>query len=122
MIMLHCRSPFVQGLQLGIVRLGEYFLYPAEPREKIRTAIVLLAPRDCSCYELETIGHISSILLERWGLLDMLHEGSQVHNCLPGLSQGHQGYLYGHAGYGHCGHGPEGLAGNRQPAGEEIWL
>lgn len=79
MIMLHCRSPFVQGLQLGIVRLGEYFLYPAEPREKIRTAIVLLAPRDCSCYELETIGHISSILLERWGLLDMLHEGSQVH-------------------------------------------
>lgn len=79
MIMLHCRSKAVESLRLGIVHLGEYFLYPAEPGEKIRTAIVLLAPESCSCYELETIGHLSSILLERWGLLEVLHEGDERH-------------------------------------------
>jgi mannitol operon transcriptional antiterminator len=40
---------------------------------------VLLAPESCSCYELETIGHLSSILLERWGLLEVLHEGDERH-------------------------------------------
>lgn len=79
MIMLHCRSQHVEALQFGIVRLGEYFLYPAEPGEKIRTALVLLAPEECSCYELETIGHISSILLERWGLMEVLHDGDERH-------------------------------------------
>lgn len=77
MIMLHCRSSVVDSLKLGIVHLGEYFLYPAEPTEKIRTAIVMLAPQDSSCYELETIGYISSILLERWGLIEVLNEGDK---------------------------------------------
>lgn len=77
MILLHCRSSFVTILQFGIIHLGDWFLYPAEPSEKIRTVIVMLAPADSNCYELETIGHISSILLERWGLLELLHEGNQ---------------------------------------------
>ena len=77
MILLHARNEVIKGLRLGLVRLGRQFLYPAEPEEKIATAIVLLAPKECSCYELETIGHISSILLERWGLIEMLHEGDE---------------------------------------------
>jgi mannitol operon transcriptional antiterminator len=77
MILLHARNEVITGLRLGLVRLGRQFLYPAEPEEKIATAIVLLAPKECSCYELETIGHISSILLERWGLIEMLHEGDE---------------------------------------------
>ncbi|SFI14889.1 transcriptional antiterminator, BglG family [Selenomonas ruminantium] len=77
MILLHCRSSVVTRLQFGIVHLGSWFLYPAEPTEKIRTAIVMLAPAAGSCYELETIGHISAILLERWGLIEVLHEGDQ---------------------------------------------
>ena len=77
MILLHCRSRFVTVLQFGIVHLGEWFLYPAEPAEKIRTAAVMLAPAESTCYELETIGYISSILLERWGLLEVLHEGNK---------------------------------------------
>lgn len=77
MIMLHCRTSAVAGLRLGIVHLGEYFMYPSEPTERIRTAIVMLAPQSSSCYELETIGYIASILLERWGLIDVLHEGDE---------------------------------------------
>ena len=77
MILLHARNEAVCGLRLGIVRLGECFLYPAEPGEKIDTALVMLAHKDCSCYEFETIGHISSILLERWGFMEMLHEGDE---------------------------------------------
>lgn len=76
MILLHCRSQAVTKLQFGIIHLGSYFLYPAEPTEKIRTAVVMLAPADSSCYELETIGYISSILLDRWGLIEILNEGS----------------------------------------------
>ena len=77
MILLHARNEAVGGLRLGIVRLGKGFLYPAEPGEKIDTALVMLAHKDCSCYEFETIGHISSILLERWGFMEMLHEGDE---------------------------------------------
>ena len=78
MILLHCRSAAVTKLQFGIVHVGSWFLYPAEPTEKIRTVVVMLAPLESSCYELETIGHISAILLERWGLIEVLHEGDKV--------------------------------------------
>lgn len=36
----------------------------------------MLAPKACSREALETIGHISSILMERWGLIEALHEGN----------------------------------------------
>ncbi len=78
MILLHCRSAAVTQLQFGIIHVGSWFLYPAEPAEKIRTVIVMLAPLQSSCYELETIGHISAILLERWGLIEVLHEGDKM--------------------------------------------
>lgn len=79
MILLHARTEAVSSLKFGIVHLGSSFFYTAEPEERIRTAIVMLAPKNCSCYELETIGHISSILLERWGLIEVLHEGDERH-------------------------------------------
>ena len=77
MILLHCRSAHVERIQFGIVHVGEFFFYPAEPQEKIRTAAVMLAPQACSQYELETIGYISAILLERWGFIEVLHEGDK---------------------------------------------
>ena len=77
MILLHCRSEHVQRLQFGIVHLGSAFSYENQPDERIRTALVMLAPKACSREALETIGHISSILLERWGLIEALHEGNQ---------------------------------------------
>lgn len=77
MILLHCRSSFVKQIHFGIVHMGEFFFYPAEPTEKIRTAAVMVAPKECSQYELETIGYISAILLERWGFIEVLHEGDK---------------------------------------------
>ena len=77
MILLHCRSSHVQEIHFGIVHVGDFFFYPAEPTEKIRTAAVMVAPKECSQYELETIGYISAILLERWGFIEVLHEGDK---------------------------------------------
>ena len=39
----------------------------------------MIAPQDTTQYHLETIGYISEILLERWGLIEVLHEGSKEH-------------------------------------------
>ena len=74
MILLHCKSVAVKALAFGILQLGEGFQYPADG-EVVRTAIVLLAPFEADESTLETIGHIASVLLDRWGFIDILHEG-----------------------------------------------
>ncbi len=74
MVLLHCRSSFVAHLSLGIIHLGQGFRY-LENGELIRTAIVLLAPEKCNTCELETAGCLASVLPDRWGLLEILHEG-----------------------------------------------
>ena len=74
MILLHCKSPAVNAPAFGILQLGEGFTYP-EGGEVVRTAIVLLAPHDADEFTIETIGHIASVLLDRWGFIEILHEG-----------------------------------------------
>ncbi|MBR1646743.1 MAG: BglG family transcription antiterminator [Selenomonadaceae bacterium] len=74
MILLHCKSAAVKSAAFGILQLGNGFEYPAGG-EVVRTAIVLLAPLDADEYALETIGHIASVLLDRWGFIEILHEG-----------------------------------------------
>ncbi len=75
MILLHCKSSGVKAPAFGILQLGEGFKYPADG-EIVRTAIVLLAPLDVDEFTLETIGHIASVLLDRWGFIEVLHEGN----------------------------------------------
>ena len=74
MILLHCKSAAVKASAFGILQLGEGFHYPADG-EIVRTAIVLLAPLAADEFALETIGHIASVLLDRWGFIEVLHEG-----------------------------------------------
>ena len=74
MILLHCKSAAVKAAAFGILQLGEGFKYP-DDGEIVRTAIVLLAPQDADEFTLETIGHIASVLLDRWGFIEILHEG-----------------------------------------------
>ena len=74
MILLHCKSAAVKASAFGILQLGEGFHYPADG-EIVRTAIVLLAPIAADEFALETIGHIASVLLDRWGFIEVLHEG-----------------------------------------------
>ena len=75
MVLLHCKSDFVKSPTFGILQLGEGFKYPADG-ETIRTAIVLLAPFDATEFAIETIGHIATVLLDRWGFIEILHEGN----------------------------------------------
>ena len=77
MVLLHCKSEVVQSPTFGILQLGEGFQYP-EGGEIVRTAIVLLAPADSDEFTIETIGHIASVLLDRWGFIEILHEGEGV--------------------------------------------
>ena len=77
MVLLHCKSKFVKSPTFGILQLGEGFKYP-EDGEVIRTAIVLLAPDDSDEFTIETIGHIASVLLDRWGFIEILHEGNSA--------------------------------------------
>lgn len=74
MVLLHCKSKFVKSSKFGILQLGDGFNYP-EDGEIIRTAIVLLVPSDADEYTVDTIGHIASVLLDRWGFIEILHEG-----------------------------------------------
>ncbi|MBQ7454547.1 MAG: PRD domain-containing protein, partial [Selenomonadaceae bacterium] len=74
MILLHCKSTGVKSPAFGILQLGEGFIYP-DDGEIVRTAIVLLAPLNADEYTLETIGHIASVLLDRWKFIEVLHEG-----------------------------------------------
>ena len=74
MILLHCKSAAIKTATFGILQLGEGFKYP-DDGEFVRTAIVLLAPLDSDEFTIETIGHIASVLLDRWGFIEILHEG-----------------------------------------------
>ena len=74
MILLHCKSAAIKSAAFGILQLGEGFKYP-DDGEIVRTAIVLLAPPEADDSTLETIGHIASVLLDRWGFIEILHEG-----------------------------------------------
>jgi len=74
MILLHCKSVGIKAPAFGILQLGEGFKYPADG-ELVRTAIILLAPLEVDECTLETIGHIASVLLDRWGFIEILHEG-----------------------------------------------
>ena len=58
--------------------LEKYFHKTEESGEPVKTAIVMLAPSSANPVQLETIGYISSILLERWGLIEILQEGNKI--------------------------------------------
>lgn len=75
MILLHCKSSAVKAATFGILQLGEGFKYP-DDGEIVHTAIALLAPQDADEFIIETIGHIASVLLDRWGFIEILHEGN----------------------------------------------
>ncbi len=76
MVLLHCKSRHVETSALGILQLGRGFEYPTGG-EQVRTAIVMLAPLDSSECVIETIGHAASVLLDRWGFIEILHEGDE---------------------------------------------
>lgn len=82
MILLHCSSPCTKELRFGIIHLKNGFFYPETPeagekQEFLRTVMVMLAPSDASQLFRDTIGYISTVLMDRWGLIGILHEGDK---------------------------------------------
>lgn len=76
MVLLHARTHFAPSPLFGILHLRVPVQYPAKDGELVRTAIVMLGPKDSSREALETIGAVSAALLERWGLIEILNEGN----------------------------------------------
>lgn len=74
MVLLHCKSKFVKSATFGILQLGEGFQYP-EDGEIIRTAMVVVIPEDADEYTVETVGYISSALIDNLEFVEILHEG-----------------------------------------------
>lgn len=81
MILLHCASSYTDSLRFGVIHLKKGFNYPeisdGSKEEKLKTIMVMLAPTDASQLYRDTIGHIASILMERWGLIELLHKGDK---------------------------------------------
>lgn len=81
MILLHCASRYTDSLRFGVIHLTKGFYYPeisdGSKEEKLKTIMVMLAPMDASQLYRDTIGHIASILMERWGLIELLHKGDK---------------------------------------------
>lgn len=85
MVLLHCASPYTKSLRFGVIHLKEGFYYSGLDTvgavegkgELLRTVMVMLAPQDASQLFRNTIGHISSVLMDRWGLIGILHEGDR---------------------------------------------
>ncbi|MBR1858128.1 MAG: BglG family transcription antiterminator [Selenomonadaceae bacterium] len=74
MILLHCKTDYVNALTIGIIRLGKGFDYSGEV---VKTAIVLIAPNDSSQCAIDTIGHAAAVLIDRWSFIEILHEGNR---------------------------------------------
>ena len=74
MVLLHCKTNCVNTLKIGILQLGSGFNYSGET---VKTAIILLAPNDCNQLAIDTIGHIASILIDRWNFINFLHDGNE---------------------------------------------
>lgn len=76
MVLLHCKTRHIEAPAIGILQLGSGFEYPLGG-EQVRTAIVMLAPLDSSECMIDAIGHAASVLLDRWGFIEILHESDE---------------------------------------------
>lgn len=82
MVLLHCGTSFTKELRFGIVHLTDGLFYQNDLNENskgeiIKTVMVMLAPADASQIFRDAMGHISTVLLDRWGLIEIFHEGNR---------------------------------------------
>lgn len=75
MVLLHCKTKFINSAAFGILQLEDGFKYP-EDGGIIQTAMIVLVPADSDEYTVETVGYISSMLLEKGDFVEVLHEGN----------------------------------------------
>ena len=78
MILLHCRTDSVKKLYFGAIKLSKSLecLNGEDKIENIKIGIIMLAPEDCSALQIEVIGYVSKMLIERVDLLKYLKSGN----------------------------------------------
>ena len=78
MILLHCRTEVVQKLYFGVIKLSKGLdcLNSDNKIENIKLGIIMLAPEECSELQIEVIGYVSKMLLERVDFLKYLKDGN----------------------------------------------
>ncbi|MCB2294048.1 BglG family transcription antiterminator [Clostridium algoriphilum] len=77
MILLHCRTDAVQKLYFGAIKLSKELecLNGENEIEIIKLGIIMLAPEDCSSLQIEVIGYVSKMLIERIDFVKYLKAG-----------------------------------------------
>jgi mannitol operon transcriptional antiterminator len=87
LILLHCRTAVVKHLRFGAVKVGKDIrvVNGKGEEEAVKLGIVMLVPDDCNEIDIETISHVSRMLLERprftKSLRDGIREGAYKELC-----------------------------------------
>jgi len=80
-ILLHCRTDVVKKLYFGVIKLSRVLecLNGEDKIENIKLGIIMLAPEDCSAPQIEVIGYVSKMLIERANFLKYLKNGERAY-------------------------------------------
>ncbi len=77
-LLLHCRTKAVEKIHFGIVRINRKIICSGSARkQKIDFALVILAPGNSNKYLLETMSHVSGILVEEPDFINVLKNGNR---------------------------------------------
>lgn len=78
-ILLHCRTDAVEKLYFGVVQNANklYAINGKNQREEINLGIIMIAPEHNSENAMETISHLSQMLIERPDFIRVLEQGIQ---------------------------------------------
>lgn len=78
-VLLHCRTDVVKKLYFGVVQNENqiYAINGKDQREEIKLAIIMIAPEHNNENAMETISHLSQMLIERPDFIRVLEQGTK---------------------------------------------
>ncbi len=78
-LLLHCRTDAVDALHFGVIKVDRelYCINGREEEEKVVLGVIMLAPETCNKNFMETISHVSKMLIERPAFTKLLKNGTK---------------------------------------------
>lgn len=78
-VLLHCRTEAVKKLHFGVVQNVKqiYAMNGKGQKEEVTLGIIMIAPEKSSEHAIETISHLSKMLVERPDFIRLLQEGAE---------------------------------------------
>jgi mannitol operon transcriptional antiterminator len=78
-VLLHCRTEVVKKLHFGVVQNVKqiYAMNGKGQKEEVTLGIIMIAPEKSSEHAIETISHLSKMLVERPDFIRLLQEGAE---------------------------------------------